>query len=189
LRRLIAISAVSISAALSYAGLAKSPDEGSAPQPVYTSVKTSDCRNPPASLSQSFDGRGLTAQQCRGIDGWTVFAVSSDERSWLELDRGGQLWTTEDQVVYQNDFGNFPNLGADKIEWRVRRGVPYAVIFRIAAQDQSRLGPSGAPTISRLFVVQLAADGPRFCGIAKTNDEARKLADAAAACSTALPRR
>ena len=81
---------------------------------LYTSVKSGDCRKPSATLSAYYESRGLTAEECDGAKGWRLFAVSSDERSWLELARDTSLWSSEEQVVHKNDFGNFPNLGAEK---------------------------------------------------------------------------
>lgn len=157
-------------------------------QSLYTSIKSTACSKPPASIIAAYDARGLSAQECPAPKGWRLFAVSSDERSWLEIARDRSLWTTEEEVVYRNEFGHFPNLGAERVEWRMKKpGTPNALIFRISAQDPNRpaSGP-GAMNLSRLFVINLANGAPRFCGTAKTNEEAKTLADNAKACTTAL---
>lgn len=155
---------------------------------LYTSIKSSACSKPPPSIVIAYDARGLSAQECPAPKGWRLFAVSSDERSWLEIARDHSLWTTEEEVVYRNEFGHFPNLGAERVEWRMKKsGTVTALIFRISAQDPNRpaSGP-GAMNLSRLFVINLASDVPRFCGTAKTNQEARAIADNATTCTTAL---
>lgn len=155
---------------------------------LYTSIKSTACSKPPASTVAAYDARGLSAQECPAPKGWRLFAVSSDERSWLEIARDHSLWTTEEEVVYRNEFGHFPNLGAERVEWRMKKpGTPSALIFRISAQDPNRpaSGP-GATNLSRLFVISLANGAPRFCGTAKTNQEAKAIADNATTCNTAL---
>lgn len=157
-------------------------------QSLYTSIKSTACSKPPAPTIAAYNARGLSAQECPAPKGWRLFAVSSDERSWLEIARDRSLWSTEEEVVYRNEFGHFPNLGAERVEWRMKKpGTPSALIFRISAQDSNRpaSGP-GAMNLSRLFVISLANGAPRFCGTAKTNEEAKTLADNAKTCTTAL---
>jgi hypothetical protein len=151
---------------------------------VYTSVKSGECKSLTKIAAGSFEARGLTAEECDGVKGWRVFVVSSDARSWLEFGRDSNLWSSEEQVVYKNEFGNFPNIGAEKIEWRLDgNGNPVAVIFRIAAQDPQQTGRN----LSRLFVVGFQDQAPYFCGTAKDNQAARALADKGS-CAVALKR-
>ena len=95
--------------------------ENRRPTSVYTSVKPTDCHVPPPPLVTAYEARGLAVRECQAPKGWRLFVVSTDECSWLELSRDGLLWSTEEQVVYRNNFGNFPNLGADKVEWCLRK--------------------------------------------------------------------
>lgn len=92
-----------------------------------------------------------------------------------------EIWSTVNQVWGDEKykFGHFPNINDEHAEWRISKsGEPKALIFRIYAQD-----PDKASTkLSRLFVIGLANHIPRFCGIAKTNEEAIKIADDARAC-------
>lgn len=158
---------------------------------LYTSIKSTTCSKPPSSIAAAYDARGLSAQECPAPKGWRLFVVSSDERSWLEIARDHSLWSAEEEVVYRNEFGHFPNLGAERVEWRTTKsGVLSALIFRISAQDPNRpaSGP-GAMNLSRLFVIGLASRTPRFCGTAKTNQEARVIADNATTCVTMLKER
>jgi hypothetical protein len=150
---------------------------------VYTSVKSGDCRKPSTAITAFYESRGLTAEECDAVKNWRLFVVSSDERSWLELARDTTLWSCEEQVVHQNDFGHFPNIGAEKVEWRTTKpNAPTALIFRIAAQDPQHTDKN----LTRLFVLGFRDNTPYFCGVAKTNQEARTLAENKDSCSTAL---
>ena len=108
---------------------------------LYTSIKSGDCQKPSKSIVAFYDSRGLTAQECKAAEGWRLFVVSSDARSWLEVARDRTLWSSEEQVVSQNEFGNFPNIGSEKVEWPMTKAnSPAALIFRIAAQDPALTG-------------------------------------------------
>jgi len=155
----------------------------SSEESLYTSVKSGDCRKPSTAISAFYESRGLTAEECVAAKGWRLFFVSSDERSWPELARDATLWSSEEQVVYKNNFGHFPNIGAEKVEWRMTKaGIPTALIFRIAAQDPQHTDKN----LSRLFVLGFRDQTPYFCGVANTNQEARMLVEKRGACSTAL---
>jgi hypothetical protein len=150
---------------------------------LYTLVKSGDCRKLSTTITAFYESRGLTAEECDAVKGWRLFAVSSDERSWLELARDTALWSSEEQVVHQNDFGYFPNIGAEKVEWRMTKANnPVALIFRIAAQDPQHTDIN----LTRLFVLGFKDNTPHFCGVAKSNQEARTLAEKKESCSTAL---
>lgn len=157
----------------------------------YTSIKHSDCSTPSSDMVSAFEARGLEAKECSGPKDWRLFVVSSGERSWVEIVRGYSLWSTEDEVVYRNELGYFPNLGAERVEWRIMKsGSPTALIFRITAQNPNHIQTGSGPEyVSRLFVIGLANGVPRLCGIAKTNVEALALADKANTCSRILPER
>ena len=161
---------------------AYSPATSSA-ESVYTSIKSGDCHKPSKSVAAFYASRGLTAQECKAAEDWRLFVVSSDARSWLEVARDHTLWSSEEQVVNQNEFGNFPNIGSEKVEWPMTKAnSPAALIFRIAAQDPALTGKN----LSRLFVIGFIKNTPYLCGVAKTNDEARALAEKTSACTIGL---
>lgn len=85
-------------------------------QSLYTSIKSEDCQKPTAAILAFYESRGLTAEECKGVKDWRLFVVSSDARSWLEMASGRTLWSSEEQVVNRNEFGNFPNIGSEKVE-------------------------------------------------------------------------
>lgn len=150
---------------------------------LYTSIKAGDCRKPSTSIVAFYESRGLTAEECKAADGWRLFVVSSDERSWLELARDRTLWSSEEQVVNRNEFGNFPNIGSEKVEWQMTKtNSPASLIFRITAQDPANINKN----LSRLFVIGIRDNTPHFCGAVKTNKEARALAEGTSSCSIDL---
>lgn len=156
----------------------------SSEESLFTSITSEDCHKPSTAISSHYEERGLTAEECPAAKDWRLFVVSSDERSWLELARDDHvLWSAEEQVVYRNTFGYFPNIGAEKVEWRMAKTkLPTTLIFRIAAQNPQQTDKN----ISRLFVIGFRNNTPFFCGVVKTNQEARVLAEQTAACSINL---
>ena len=152
-------------------------------QSLYTSIKSEDCQKPSAPILAFYDSRGLTVEECKGAEDWRLFVVSSDARSWLELARDRTLWSSEDQVVNRNEFGNFPNIGSEKVEWLMSKHAPASLIFRITAQSPENVKKS----LSRLFVIGFKNNTPQFCGVVKSNTEARALAEKSSSCSTGLP--
>lgn len=150
---------------------------------LYTSIKSGDCQKPSASIIAFYESRGLTAEECKAVGGWRLFVVSSDARSWLELARERTLWSSEEQVVTRNEFGNFPNIGSEKVEWQMTKThSPTSLIFRIAAQDPANIDKS----LSRLFVIGIRNNTPNLCGVVKTNKEARALAEDISSCTIGL---
>lgn len=157
--------------------------EISGAESLYTSIKSGDCQKPSASIAAFYESRGLTAEECKAVEGWRLFVVSSDARSWLELARERTLWSTEEQVVHRNEFGNFPNIGSEKVEWRMTKThSPASLIFRITAQDPANVDKN----LSRLFVVGIKNNIPLLCGVVRTNKEARALAEDTSSCAIAL---
>lgn len=156
---------------------------------IYTSLKEEECHVPSSVISAAYDAEGTTVQECPAPKGWRLFIVSSDERSWADIGRGASLWSTERAVVHDNSFGLFPNIGGAVAEWMVTGGgSPSSLIFRIAAQDPNLPVAGGeVRRISRLLVIDLQDKEPTFCGLAKTNQEARDLATNRRLCKMQLP--
>lgn len=156
---------------------------------LYTSIDPAKCSPPDKQLVAGYEAEGLGVQECEASQPWKLLAVSSDEWSWVDLKYGDQIWTTEDEVAYKNDFGNFPNLGSSVVEWIVRHErKPAFLIFRVNAQSPKESATSNAK-VSRLFVISLLDNRPAFCGTARTNEEARALATGDKKCSRELPLR
>lgn len=157
---------------------------------VYTSLDPKKCSKPSKPIAVAYDDQGLDVLECKAPAGWRVYTVVAGDRSWIDLQRHGNTWTTEDEVAYDQAtrFGNFPNVGEGVMEWGVTSSEsPSYVIFRVNAQD-AREEASVGDVVSRLFVIDLKQGFPTFCGIARTNEEARALA-AAGKCSKPIRKR
>lgn len=128
--------------------------------------------------------------ECPAPKGWRLFKEYDQEeiRSWIRLSYKDTIWTTINQVWGDEkyEFGHFPNVDSQSVEWRVRKtGEPNALIFRVNAQEPIK----SSDIITRLFVISLTNNVPRFCGMAKTNEEARKIAEESTPCTTILGKR
>ncbi|MBP9478516.1 MAG: hypothetical protein KBF12_07830 [Sebaldella sp.] len=140
---------------------------------TYTSVVSKDCKMVTGALEKIYpeaDEIDGGAEECKGNKNWRLIVPFFDARSWVALTDGKTVWDTVEYVM-SKPFGQFPNVG-EKVEWRSKAGKLQAIIFRIEAQDGETF-----KKVSRLFVVGLDTSEPKFCGIVKTNEEARKLAD------------
>jgi hypothetical protein len=155
----------------------------------FTSTKDKDCKKMQSYNMITFFGSD-TVIECPAPKGWRLFKEYDREgiRSWIRLSIDGSIWTTIDQVWSDEkyEFGYFPNVDSSQVEWRITDlGKPLALIFRVNAQNPE----NASSNLARLFVISLANNIPRFCGMVKTNEEARAIADKAIMCSTALEKK
>jgi putative component of toxin-antitoxin plasmid stabilization module len=143
---------------------------------IYTSTKSKDCKLPAGIYKKMYpinDEYGYGAEECPGYKKFKIFTVYDDARAWLDISDGVNTWTTMDQVI-KGDFGHFPAVREGVAEWRVTKsGEAKALIFRVDAQDTEVIGK----VHSRLYVVGFDNGVPKYCGKAKTNEEAVKMAD------------
>jgi len=143
---------------------------------VYTSIAAKDCTDPEGDYADQPD---LGVFACEGLRDYSVRRVESDSANgtWLDIRRKDQVFSLRKDFNRLQEIGNFPVLGADKIEWRLDKTLDQAIalIVRVVVQDNAvNTEPSN---VSRLLVVRLAPGVPCLLGIVKTNDEARQLAD------------
>jgi len=149
--------------ALANAGLAANTS-------LYTSLEPGTCRN----LVTDPSGSGWVQDLCGGASGYQLLVEEGDLRQNVTVLRGGtrtslNLWT----VV----GSSFSSLGP-RAEWRLRNGVPVALIVRYNLSDPE----DAVKTTSYLVVARL---GARPCVVARIapgpqqNVRARQVADAA----------
>jgi len=164
-------------------------------QSRYVSLQEKSCGTPSESVSNRYISRDLGVIECRA--GVTVrsaplslFVVSSNERSWVDLVLGDTVWSSEDEIVYEkeNQFGNFPNVDNAPAEIRMNStGAAVGLIFRVTAQIPDHQSANlGASNVSRLFVLGFRESGICFLGLARDNTSARKLLDSSAVCRRLL---
>jgi hypothetical protein len=160
---------------------------------LYTLLASTQCAAPPPEVARVYAARHLAVEECPAPPPYRLLVVSSDARSWVDVGRNDLLWSTEQRVVYGKDvlaLGNFPNVGgSDVAEWRLGdKREPVALIVRLRLVDPTGGATAGA-TVSRLLVIGLPAETACDLGLAVTNEEARRLADAVTAgCAVSLPR-
>lgn len=138
---------------------------------IYTSTKTNACRT----IKYTSEGTGSYVGECRGVGGYKVRLIEGDIRQTLDI-------ITPARKKFELNFWNFYpsfSLIGEKIEWRVKRGVPVAIIARYNVsnpEDPER--STSYLMVSRIgrqvtCVTDIVEPGPR------QNEEARRLADAA----------
>ncbi|MFO1434360.1 MAG: hypothetical protein U1F76_30480 [Candidatus Competibacteraceae bacterium] len=176
IRNLLLLGNLSLNLVSSISAFAQSSD--------YTSLKINECKKPSKAVVKTYASQGLAVLECPGLGGYRLFLVSSEERSWIDIARGKGRWSSEKDVVYQHQFGYFPNVASSALaEWRRNpAGQPVALIFRIAAQRPEADQNTPGSLLSRLVVIRLDSKRPCVLGVVEDNESARTLADSARDC-------
>ena len=132
------------------------------PTSAYTSLDLDRC----ARLDRG-DEPGSARLRCKGFAGISLFVQNGDDRHDIDAGREDQdeLWSA-----------GFDEPGRT-IEWRLSRGRPFALIYRLNASAQN------GPRSSRLMVETIGGSSPgcRIASIdvraARANEQARRAAD------------
>jgi len=141
-------------------------------QSVYTSTRTSACRT----IESHADEGGSYEGECRGVGGYKLRLLEGDIRQTLNVITPAKK---KFELNFWSFYGGFSSIG-EKIEWRTRKGVPFALIarFNVARADDSE------KSTSYLMVAKVGKTSSCVTDIVlpstTQNEEARKLADAAA---------
>lgn len=139
---------------------------------VYTSTRTSDCKQKKTGDESHADYVGI----CRGVGGYKLEVIEGDLRQTINvISPAGK----RSRLDFTRFFASFSYIG-EKLEWRVKRGVPIALISRYYVADPE----TGRQSRSVLFVTKISPKGSCVVDIveevSKQNDRAREIADAAA---------
>lgn len=94
---------------------------------VYTSTKTNACKQ----LQQSDDGAGSYEGECPGIGGYKLRLLEGDIRQTLNVVTPAKKIQ---ELNFWGFYGGFSTIG-EKVEWRVKKGVPIALIARFNVAD------------------------------------------------------
>lgn len=152
----------------------------------YTSTNLKDCKEP-MGIFQKFYDYGVAGQidedygqdipgamECKANNGFKIFFVS-ESISWFDISDGKQIWSTKNNITsFSTNIMSFPSVEEGKMEWRyTKSGNLKGIIFRIKGMDIGNY----EKYISRLLVINLENKTPKYCGAAKTNEEARNLLD------------
>lgn len=157
----------------------------------FTSIENKDCHKADTHLLMHFKG-AESALECPAPKGWRLFKVydRDAERSWLNIANKHGAWSTAEQVRLNDKyfFGYFPNIDNGlNIEWKMtKNNIPTALIFRVAATDPNPDSAKIGSWLTRLYVISLIGNEPKFCGVAKTNEDAIEIATKASNCTEPL---
>jgi len=138
---------------------------------IYTSTRTSSCRT----IKSSDEGAGSYLGECRGVGGYKIRVLEDDIRQTIDV-------VTPANKKFALDFwafySGFSAVG-EKIEWRMKGGVPVALIARFNVSDPEDY----KKTTSYLMVAKVGKTSSCVTDVvepaAGQNETARKLADAA----------
>ena len=138
---------------------------------VYTSTRAAACRT----IESHPDEGGWYMGECRGVGGYKVQLLEGDIRQTLNV-------ITPTRKKFELNFWHyyfaFSYIG-EKIEWRTKGGVPYALIARFNVADLN----NDKKTISYLMVSKIGKKSSCVTEVvppgANQNEKARDLADAA----------
>jgi hypothetical protein len=135
---------------------------------VYTSTKTSACRT----ISSNPDEGGSYEGECRGVGGYKVRLHEGDLRQSLDIISPTKK---KSELNLWQSFSSFSAVG-EKLEWRTKAGVPFALIFRYYVAD-----PQGGKGSQYLFVTKLGKSSSCVVDIVdpmqNQNEKAREIAD------------
>ena len=119
---------------------------------------------------------------CPGREGFDVIHAGGDARSWIGLVKKGASYDSGveyyEQLMTWN-FGQFPTVAGEKLEWRYVGQKLTALIVRTDGYD-----PDADKTNQGLVVLRVDLETPeKACVIGQTtsNAEARRIADDAKA--------
>ena len=138
---------------------------------IYTSTKAGSCRT----ILATSEGAGSYIGECIGVGGYKVRLIEGDIRQTLDIVAPGKK---RFELNFWHIFSSFSSIG-EKIEWRVKQGIPFALIVRYNVSDPADPGRSTSYLmVSRIgrqlsCVTDVVDPGPR------QNEIARQLADAA----------
>jgi len=146
---------------------------------IYTSTSDKICKAQKANDDEGGDYIGI----CPGVGGYKLKLIEGDLRQTLFVITPKKK---EHPLRFNEFYYSFSAIG-DKVEWRTKRGVPFALIARYNVADVE----NSEKRTSYLMVVKITKSFSCVTDVvlpgAKQNEEARKLADTAStrACKVA----
>jgi hypothetical protein len=138
---------------------------------VYTSTSTKVCKT----IESSSKEGGYYPDRCPGVGGYKLELIEGDIRQTLNVITPAK---TKFELNFWQYNGNFSSMG-DKVEWRLHKGEPVALIARFDTSD-----PDNSSKIHSFLVVSKIS-GKASCVVevldptAKQNEKVRVSADAA----------
>lgn len=112
---------------------------------VYTSTKTSACKD----MSPKTDNGDGYEGECPGVGGYKLRLLEGDIRQTLNVITPLKK---KHELNFWSFYGGFSAIG-EKVEWRVKKGVPIALIARFNVSDAE----DSSKTTSYLMVAKVGA--------------------------------
>lgn len=138
---------------------------------VYTSTTTKACKT----IAQTDDGAGSYEGECPGTGGYKIRLLEGDIRQTINIISPAKK---KFELNFWGFYGGFSTVG-EKIEWRVKKGVPIALIARFNVADAE----DSTKNTSYLMVSKIGAKQSCVVDVimpgAKQNEDARTVADKA----------
>ncbi len=142
---------------------------------VYTSLEKCDVIE---SSEQQDDAEiDYFTAECPGSEGYRVFHIGGDSRSWIVIKSGEETVIDLYNDVMRNEPGAFPFVSGKVAEWRFKGASLIAFIFRIAGSDLET-----DKLKSELIVVRFDAKKACMIGTSTSNEKAREIADSKKTC-------
>ncbi len=139
---------------------------------IYTSTKTSACRT----IESSVEGTGSYVGECKGPAGYKVQLVEGDIRQTLNVITPARK---KFELNFWGFYSSFSSIG-EKIEWRMKSGVPVALIARYNVSNPE----DSQKSVSYLMVAKIGKNENCVTDVikpsSKQNEQAREAADRAA---------
>jgi hypothetical protein len=156
----------------------------------YTSIASKDCHSINDlerkyyinhGLSLKKDDHGVRVVKCQSYQELSVCLISSDDDSWIDIKKNGEVFSTERLVLMESELGFNPYIGSEKLEWRTdsKNKEDTFIIVRISAQNKKNQLIKN----SKLYILKLNKSQWYFCGSANTNQDARALIVNSEKCS------
>lgn len=140
---------------------------------VYTDLTPARCKT-----VETHEETGGSVQKCPGVGGYELLVEDDDARQSVTVVGPGRK---RHPLNYWQVITNAFSSVGEKAEWRVERKagrvLPYALIVRVYANENPE---KPEEKTSYLAVAKLTADEVCVTDKVKTNEEARRAADASA---------
>lgn len=140
---------------------------------VYTTTNTKTCKT----IMSNPDEAGSYEGECPGVGGFKIRLIEGDLRQTINIITPKKK---TQELTFWQFYSSFSAVG-EKVEWRVKKGVPIALIARYNVADIE----DSTKNTSYLLVSKISAALSCVTDVVEPsknqNAEARRLADAASA--------
>jgi len=146
---------------------------------VYTTLQKCKAVERLELPERTLDGkRGAGISRRPGVDGYSIYVIDDDPRSWVVLERNKHLASLERQMVSDFKLGYFPNVASAKVaEWRLNAsGKAVGLILRVFYQRADVCANSRTARAAAFLTFDVRdEENPVLLGSGANNSGARDL--------------